>query len=138
MSRKFFITDVFSEGPYAGNQLATMPDASGISAEEMQQIARAFNFAETTFITGGSLEKGFDVRIFSPNSELPFAGHPTLGSRCRDHHPSRRTPCAWYQLPDTKRDLKIGCTRTDIEPGGWTDLRYIRRRRCTMDDAKPA
>ena len=80
MSRKFFITDVFSEGPYAGNQLATMPDASGISAEEMQQIARAFNFAETTFITGGSLEKGFDVRIFSPNSELPFAGHPALGT----------------------------------------------------------
>ena len=80
MSRKFFITDVFSEGPYAGNQLATMPDASGISAEEMQQIARAFNFAETTFITGGSLERGFDVRIFTPNSELPFAGHPTLGT----------------------------------------------------------
>lgn len=80
MTRKFFITDVFSEGPYAGNQLATMPDASGIPAEEMQQIARAFNFAETTFITGGSLEKGFDVRIFTPNSELPFAGHPTLGT----------------------------------------------------------
>ena len=80
MTRKFFITDVFSEGPYAGNQLATMPDASGISTEEMQQIARAFNFAETTFITGGSLEKGFDVRIFTPNSELPFAGHPTLGT----------------------------------------------------------
>jgi len=80
MTRKFFITDVFSEGPYAGNQLATMPDASGISTEEMQQIARAFNFAETTFITGGCLEKGFDVRIFTPNSELPFAGHPTLGT----------------------------------------------------------
>ncbi|MBT7877847.1 MAG: PhzF family phenazine biosynthesis protein [Gammaproteobacteria bacterium] len=80
MTRKFFITDVFSEGPYAGNQLATMPDASGISTEEMQQIARAFNFAETTFITGGSIETGFDVRIFTPNSELPFAGHPTLGT----------------------------------------------------------
>lgn len=80
MTRKFFITDVFSEGPYAGNQLATMPDAAGISTKEMQQIARAFNFAETTFITGGSLEKGFDVRIFTPNSELPFAGHPTLGT----------------------------------------------------------
>lgn len=80
MTRKFFITDVFSEGPYAGNQLATMPDASEISSEEMQKIARAFNFAETTFITGGSLEAGFDVRIFTPNSELPFAGHPTLGT----------------------------------------------------------
>ena len=80
MTREVFITDVFSEGPYAGNQLATMPDASGISTAEMQQIAKAFNFSETTFITGGSLERGFDVRIFTPNSELPFAGHPTLGT----------------------------------------------------------
>ena len=80
MTRKFFITDVFSEGPYAGNQLATLPDAGDISSDEMQKIAREFNFSETTFITGGSLETGFDVRIFTPSSELPFAGHPTLGT----------------------------------------------------------
>ncbi|SVC73750.1 uncharacterized protein METZ01_LOCUS326604, partial [marine metagenome] len=43
----------------------------------MQRIARAFNFAETTFVTGGSLAGGYDVRIFTPGSELPFAGHPT-------------------------------------------------------------
>lgn len=77
---KFYITDVFSEGPYAGNQLATIPDPGDLSAEEMQKIAREFNFAETTFITGGSLENGFDVRIFTPTHELPFAGHPTLGT----------------------------------------------------------
>ena len=80
MSRMFFITDVFAEGPYAGNQLATMLDASDISSEEMQKIAREFNFAETTFITGGNLEDGFDVRIFTPAAEVPFAGHPTLGT----------------------------------------------------------
>jgi trans-2,3-dihydro-3-hydroxyanthranilate isomerase len=80
MGRPFFITDVFAEGPYSGNQLATLPDAADLTGEEMQQIARAFNFAETTFITGGSLEKGFDVRIFTPTDELPFAGHPTLGT----------------------------------------------------------
>lgn len=80
MSRPYFITDVFAEGPYAGNQLATLPDAADLSGEEMQKIARAFNFAETTFITGGSLEEGFDVRIFTPTDELPFAGHPTLGT----------------------------------------------------------
>jgi trans-2,3-dihydro-3-hydroxyanthranilate isomerase len=80
VTRAFYITEVFAEGPYAGNQLATLPDAAGISSQEMQQIARAFNFAETTFIVGGSLEQGFDVRIFTPNSELPFAGHPTLGT----------------------------------------------------------
>lgn len=80
MSRMFFITDVFAEGPYAGNQLATMLDASDISSEEMQKIAREFNFAETTFITGGNLVDGFDVRIFTPAAEVPFAGHPTLGT----------------------------------------------------------
>jgi len=80
MSRPYFITDVFAEGPYSGNQLATLPDAADLTGEEMQQIARAFNFAETTFITGGSMESGFDVRIFTPTDELPFAGHPTLGT----------------------------------------------------------
>lgn len=80
MAHEYFITDVFAEQPYAGNQLATLPDAAGIDGDEMQKIARAFNFAETTFITGGSLDAGFDVRIFTPNSELPFAGHPTLGT----------------------------------------------------------
>ena len=77
---KFFITEVFAEAPYQGNPLATLPNAAEIDSEEMQKIARAFNFAETTFITGGSLEAGFDVRIFTPNFELPFAGHPTLGT----------------------------------------------------------
>ncbi len=80
MSHMFYITDVFAEGPYSGNQLATMLDASEFSTEEMQQIALEFNFAETTFITGGNLEDGFDVRIFTPFTEVPFAGHPTLGT----------------------------------------------------------
>jgi trans-2,3-dihydro-3-hydroxyanthranilate isomerase len=80
LSLPFYITDVFAEGPYAGNQLATVDNAADLSAEEMQQIALAFNFAETTFITGGNQTDGFDVRIFTPAAELPFAGHPTLGT----------------------------------------------------------
>lgn len=80
MERKFYITEVFAEGPYRGNQLATLPAAADLTAEEMQQIARAFNFSESTFITGGDLANGFDVRIFTPNAELAFAGHPTLGT----------------------------------------------------------
>ncbi len=80
MSHPFFITEVFAEGPYAGNQLATVFNAQDLSAEEMQKIARAFNFAESTFVTGGDLASGFDVRIFTPQTELPFAGHPTLGT----------------------------------------------------------
>ena len=80
MSRQYFITEVFAEGAYAGNQLATVVDTDGLTTDEMQQIARAFNFAETTFLMGGDLASGFDVRIFTPVSELPFAGHPTLGT----------------------------------------------------------
>ena len=80
MNHKFYITEVFTERPYGGNQLATLPDAADIPTAEMQQIARAFNFPETTFVTGGDHESGFDVRIFTPAAELPFAGHPTLGT----------------------------------------------------------
>lgn len=80
MERRFFITEVFAEGTYSGNQLATVIDCEGLSTDEMQKIARAFNFAETTFVMGGDEASGFDVRIFTPQSELPFAGHPTLGT----------------------------------------------------------
>lgn len=76
MNKKYSITEVFSEVAYQGNQLATFPDATELDGAEMQKIARAFNFAETTFIVGGSLETGFDVRIFTPDRELPFAGTP--------------------------------------------------------------
>lgn len=78
--RTFYITEVFAEGEYSGNQLATVTDVAGLETKRMQQIARAFNFAETTFLMGGDLAGGFDVRIFTPTSELPFAGHPTLGT----------------------------------------------------------
>lgn len=78
--RDFVISDVFAEGPYAGNQLATMFDARDLADDEMQKIAREFNFPETSFVVGGDVKNGFDVRIFTPVEELPFAGHPTLGT----------------------------------------------------------
>ena len=80
MGREFFITDVFYEGDFGGNQLATVTQAEGLSGKDMQNIAREFNFSETTFLLGGNSEQGFDVRIFTPKDELPFAGHPTLGT----------------------------------------------------------
>ncbi len=77
----FYIVDVFGQEKYTGNQLAVFPDSADISDEEMQVIARETNFSETTFITGSNQEKGeVDVRIFTPGKELPFAGHPTLGT----------------------------------------------------------
>lgn len=80
MGREFFITDVFYEGAFGGNQLATVTQTEGLSVKDMQSIAREFNFSKTTFLLGGDSEQGFDVRIFTPSDELPFAGHPTLGT----------------------------------------------------------
>ena len=78
---KFFILDVFGQRKYSGNQLATFLDYGRLSSIEMQQIAREINFSETTFITGKTQGKnGFPVRIFTPESEIEFAGHPTLGT----------------------------------------------------------
>lgn len=87
MARQFYITDVFHSGGYSGNQLATVADTAGLTSTDMQDIAREFNYSETTFLMGGDLESGYDVRIFTPSEELPFAGHPTLGSAylIRDH-----------------------------------------------------
>ncbi len=77
----FYIVDVFAEKKYAGNQLAVFRKAKELNSEEMQQIARETNFSETTFILQDELhDGGYDVRIFTPGEEVPFAGHPTLGT----------------------------------------------------------
>jgi trans-2,3-dihydro-3-hydroxyanthranilate isomerase len=77
----FYIVDVFAVEKYTGNQLAIFTDASTLSEEQMQQLAKEMNYSETTFITSTDLrDGGYDVRIFTPNKELPFAGHPTLGT----------------------------------------------------------
>jgi len=78
---RFFITDVFGNDKYSGNQLATFFDFGTLSTDEMQNIAREINFSETTFITSDKkINDGFNVRIFTPSSEIDFAGHPTLGT----------------------------------------------------------
>jgi trans-2,3-dihydro-3-hydroxyanthranilate isomerase len=77
----FYILDVFAEDKYAGNQLAVVADAGGLSDEQMQKIAKEMNYSETTFILSAELQNGgYDVRIFTPEIEVPFAGHPTLGT----------------------------------------------------------
>lgn len=78
---QFYIVDVFAKNKYEGNQLAVIINAHGLSDREMQQIAKEMNYSETSFIlTGEKRNKGYDVRIFTPESEIPFAGHPTLGT----------------------------------------------------------
>lgn len=77
----FYILDVFAEEKYAGNQLAVVRNAAAMSDEQMQKITREMNYSETTFILNDEpREGGYDVRIFTPGEEVPFAGHPTLGT----------------------------------------------------------
>jgi len=77
----FNFVDVFAEQKYAGNQLAVFRGAGDLSSAQMQAIAREINFSETTFILADEpVNGGFEVRIFTPREEVPFAGHPTLGT----------------------------------------------------------
>lgn len=81
MDYDFSIVDVFAEQPFCGNQLAVFTDARKLSTELMQSLAREFNFAESTFVlpaTDG--RSSHQLRIFTPKAELPFAGHPILGT----------------------------------------------------------
>lgn len=81
MGKSFFIVDVFAEGKYSGNQLAVFIDAQDIPSEEMQLIAKEMNYSETTFVLSREERNGgYDVRIFTPEREVPFAGHPVLGT----------------------------------------------------------
>jgi trans-2,3-dihydro-3-hydroxyanthranilate isomerase len=83
MKYTFHIVDVFSSTPFGGNQLAVLPDATGISTEGMQKIAREFNFGETTFVLPkNDPASTCRVRIFTPRTELDFAGAPTVGTAC--------------------------------------------------------
>jgi len=78
---KFYITDVFGESKYSGNQLATYRCESPLATGEMQKIAREINFSESTFILSEEQENGgYNVRIFTPAKEVDFAGHPVLGT----------------------------------------------------------
>jgi trans-2,3-dihydro-3-hydroxyanthranilate isomerase len=73
------VVDVFADAPFEGNQLAVVHGTAGLSTDQLQSIAREFGFSETTFPTDTS-DAGYAVRIFTPGQELPFAGHPTLGT----------------------------------------------------------
>ncbi len=102
--RIYYIVDVFAEEKYAGNQLAVFLNGSVYSEKEMQQIAKEINFSETTFIMSDSLVgDSAPVRIFTPAEELPFAGHPTLGTAFIIQQEIICQP-----IPSLTLDLKIG------------------------------
>ncbi len=75
----FYQIDVFADSAFTGNPLAVYPDAAELTGNQMQRIATEMNLSETTFVTSAG-QDSYDVRIFTPNNELPFAGHPTVGT----------------------------------------------------------
>ncbi len=96
--------DVFTEEKYAGNQLAVLRDAKKLSNIEMQRIAKEMNYSETTFIlSDDKRDGGYDVRIFTPEMEIPFAGHPTLGTAYVIQHELVKKPVGKIVL-----NLKVG------------------------------
>jgi trans-2,3-dihydro-3-hydroxyanthranilate isomerase len=111
----FRLVDVFTERPLAGNQLAVLPDAEGLSDERMQAVAREFNFSETTFVTPTSAA-GCDwrVRIFTPVEELPMAGHPTIGTAVVLEALGRAGERTVFELG-------VGPTEVRVRPG-WAEM----------------
>lgn len=81
-SARFVRVDVFSDEPFGGNPLAVFPEAEGLNPEQMQLLTQEMNLSETTFVLPASKGSGADfrVRIFVPDKEIPYAGHPTLGT----------------------------------------------------------
>jgi trans-2,3-dihydro-3-hydroxyanthranilate isomerase len=116
---RFHIVDVFAEQLYAGNTLAVVRDAADLDAASMQRIAREFGFSETTFVTAHD-GRGASVRIFTPAEELPFAGHPTLGTAwvLREHvladRPARVTLA-----------LGVGAVPVTFEAEGGAELAWL-------------
>lgn len=78
---RYFVYDVFTDGPFGGNQLAVIPDATALPEDALQKIAREFNYSESTFVyPPADPTNTARVRIFTPTMEIPFAGHPTIGT----------------------------------------------------------
>ena len=81
MKYKFYTLDVFTNKPFSGNQLAVIPEAEGLSDEQMSKITIEFNYSETVFVFPPENQTmDYKLRIFTPGGEIPFAGHPTIGT----------------------------------------------------------
>jgi trans-2,3-dihydro-3-hydroxyanthranilate isomerase len=80
MRYRYYLCDIFTDRRFGGNQLAVLPDASGLSDAQMQNIAREFNLTETTFVFPPEAGHTRKVRIFTTTTEVPFAGHPNIGT----------------------------------------------------------
>jgi trans-2,3-dihydro-3-hydroxyanthranilate isomerase len=105
---EYLVADVFTDRPYGGNPLAVFPDAAGLSTAQMQAIAREMNLSETTFVTPGSAPGRFAMRIFTPGRELPFAGHPIVGTAVALKFLGR------IPGPETTLEIAVGPVRVEV------------------------
>ncbi len=112
MQRRYVTVDVFTDRAFGGNQLAVVLDAGGLSTAQMQSIATEFNYSETTFVLPArDDEHDAEVRIFTVRSEIPFAGHPNVGT------------ASWlHRLPGWRR-----CASCLKRRRGWCGLRFCNR-----------
>jgi len=110
MAHSYLVADVFTDRAYGGNPLAVLPEADGLTDAQMQAIAREFNLSETTFVTQGNGPGRFRVRIFTPGAELPFAGHPIVGTAIVLQHLGR-------VAGDCVFELKVGPVRVEVGQG---------------------
>lgn len=119
----YFLVDVFTQTPFGGNQLAVIPEGQLVKEEEMQMIAREFNLSETTFLFPATDKKHHArVRIFTPGSELPFAGHPTLGTAFILAKELKALPAGETTL---WLEEGVGPIKVDIEGKGDEKEKYI-------------
>lgn len=103
---EYYLVDVFTSSKYGGNQLAVFIDYENKASEEfMLQIARELNFPEITFVKKKHDNKRFDVRIFTPEYEVPFAGHPTLGTAYI---------ISKYLLPNSAERIRLNLKHSEI------------------------
>lgn len=117
MSRRFYTVDVFAQKKYAGNQLAVVRDCERLSDTEMQLIAKEMNYSETAFVISEKPSNGgFDVRIFTPAEEVPFAGHPTLGTAYVIQQEILRSEVPAVQLNLAVGPITVTFTYQDGEP----------------------
>jgi PhzF family phenazine biosynthesis protein len=111
------ILNVFTDGdnPFSGNPLCVFEDASGLSTQNMQDLARQVNLSETTFITPGGPDVSANVRIFTPSYEMPFAGHPTLGTAYVVRELSSATDVVLLRMPAGVIPVRVTGTRWTLQ-----------------------
>ena len=128
---RFVQVDVFTDRPFGGNPLAVFPDAQGLTEGEMQSLAREMNLSETTFVLPPQVPGAdFRVRIFTPAVELPFAGHPVIGTHWVLAHLGR--VAVLEPVTRVHFELGVGVLPADLH------VRSGRVERVVMTQARPA